>query len=264
MEFLKNNYEKVILSLVLLGLAVAAVLLLTSVDSEKRALEEIESGIIAAKPKELKLVDLSTNEAALQRMLKPVSLRLVGEHNLFNPVQWKRMPDGRVFPLRTGREIGPGALAITQLTPLYLKIEYEGPGSGDAQQYRFKVTREAEKSLSKRIPTTFSVTAVGGKAPVFVLKDMKPKEKPTDFVLELVDNKEQVVVSKDKPYVSVAGHTVDLRYDPENLKFIGRRLGDSLVFAGDTNKIVAITETNVTVQATSTTKRTTVAYAPAP
>jgi hypothetical protein len=43
MEFLKNNYEKVILSFVLLGLAVAAVLLLTSVDSEKRALEEIES-----------------------------------------------------------------------------------------------------------------------------------------------------------------------------------------------------------------------------
>src|SRR2546430_5129300 len=102
MEFLRNNYEKVILSFVLLGLAVAAVLLLTSVDSEKRALEEIESGIIAAKPKELKLVDLSTNETALQRMLKPVSLRLVGEHNLFNPVQWKRMPDGFFFQAEDG------------------------------------------------------------------------------------------------------------------------------------------------------------------
>ena len=64
--------------------------------------------------------------------------------------------------------------------------------------------------------------------------------------------------------VNVAGYSVDLKYDPERLTFLGKRIGDSLVFGGDTNKIVAMTETNVTVQATSTTKRTTVAYAPAP
>ena len=108
MEFLKNNYEKVILSVVLIGLAIAAVFLLTSVDSEKRSLEEIESGIIATRPKGLKPVDLSTNETALQRLLKPPSLRLVGEHNLFNPVTWKKMPDGRLLALRTGRELGQG------------------------------------------------------------------------------------------------------------------------------------------------------------
>ena len=266
MEFLKHNYEKVILSVVLLGLAVAALLLLTSVDTEKRALEEIESGITATKPKELKLVDLSTNEMALQRLQKPASLHLVGEHNLFNPVQWKKMPDGRLIPLRTGREIGPGALTITRIVPLLLKIEYEGvAGSGDAVQYRFKVTREAEKSPGKRIPITLSVTSPGTKTPVFVLKDMKPKDNPTEFTLELIEDKEQVVVMKDKPYISVAGYMVDLKYPPENnLTFLQKRLGDSLVLAGDTNKIVAITETNVTVAAASNTKRTTVTYTPAP
>ena len=71
MEFLKNNYEKVILSVVLLGLAVAAVLLLTWVGNEKRALEEIEGQIIQTPPKPLKPIDLSTNEMALQRLLNP-------------------------------------------------------------------------------------------------------------------------------------------------------------------------------------------------
>lgn len=267
MEFLKNNYEKVILSVVLLGLAVAAVLLLTSVDSEKRALEEIETGITATKPKELKLVNLSSNEGVLQRLHKPAILRLAGEHNLFNPVQWQRMPDGRLIPLRTGREIGPGALTVVKITPLYLRIEYEGTaGSGDTVQYRFRVTREAEKSPGKRIPTTYSATAAGSgsKNSVFVLNDMKPKDSPAEFVLELVEGKEQVVVTKDKPHVSVAGYTVDLKYDPEKLTFLNKRVGDSLVFAGDTNKIIAITATNVTVQATSTPKRTTVDYTPTP
>jgi hypothetical protein len=264
MEFLKNHYEKVILSVVLLGLAVAAVLLLTWVGNEKRTLEEMEGQIIQTPPKALKPLDLATNELVLQRQVKPSGLRLAGEHNLFNPVQWQKIPDGRLIPIRTGREIGPGALTITKIVPLYLKIEFEGASaSGDNVQYRFKITREAEKSASKRVPITLSASSVGSKNPVFVLKDMKPKDSPAEFVLELVDSKEQVPVTKDKPYSSVAGYTVDLKYDPERLIFLGKRLGDSLVFAGDTNKIVAITETNVTVRASST-KQTTVTYTPRP
>src|SRR5438132_12356708 len=81
MEVLRNNYEKVILSVVLLGLAVAAVLLLTWVGNEKRVLDEIEMGIQQTTPKALKTVDLSTNEAALAHLARPVSLHLAGEHN---------------------------------------------------------------------------------------------------------------------------------------------------------------------------------------
>jgi len=163
-----------------------------------------------------------------------------------------------------GRELGPGALTVTAVTPLYLRIEYEGSAvSGDNVQYRFKVTREAEKSASKRIPITLSVTATQAKNSVFTVKDMKPKDNPAEFVLELADDKQQVVVSKEKPYVTVAGYTVNLKYDPERLTFLGKRIGDSLVVGGDANKIVAITDTNVTVQATST-KRTTVSYTPGP
>ena len=265
MEFLKNNYEKVILSVVLLGLAVAAVLLLTWVGNEKRAVEESEQGLTQVPPKMLKPTDVSTNEAAIQRLVRPPHIQLAGEHNLFNPVQWKKLPDGRTIAIRTGREIGPGALVVTAITPLYLKIEFEGAGgSPEAPQFRFKVTREAEKSPSKRIPTTFSVTGVGQKSPLFIVRDARPKEGPTEFLLEMLDDKEQVTVAKDKPYASVDGFSASLKYPPENLTFTGKRLHDALVFAGDTNKIVAITETNVTVAAASNTKRTTVTYTPAP
>ena len=264
MEFLKNNYEKVILSVVLLGLAVAAALLPIWVAGEKRALEEIDNQITQTERKDLKPINLSTNEIVLQRVVKATALRLSGEHNLFNPVPWQRMRDGHLIPIRTGREIGPSALAITKVIPLYLRIEYDGPApSAESVQYRFRVTRETEKSPGKRVATHSAAPGVS-KNQVFMLKEAKPKDNPVEFTLELADTKEQVAVSKDKPYVSVAGFAVSLKYGPDNLTFSDKRVGDSLVFAGDTNKIVAITETNVTVAAASNTKRTTVAYTPTP
>ncbi len=264
MEFLKNNYEKVILSVVLLGLAVAAALLPIWVAGEKRALEDADNQITQTERKDLKPIDLATNQMVLQRVVKATALHLAGEHNLFNPVPWQRMRDGRLLPIRTGREIGPSALAITKIAPLYLRIEYDAPApSTDTVQYRFRVIRETEKSAGKRV-ATYSAAPGGAKNQIFILKEAKPKDNPVEFTLELADSKEQVTVSKEKPYASVAGFTVDLKYGPENLAFPSKRVGDSLVFAGDTNKIVAITETNVTVAAASNTKRTTVAYTATP
>src|SRR5436190_20603187 len=98
MEFLKNNYEKVILSVVLLGLAVAAALLPIWVAGEKRALEEADNQITQTERKELKPINLFTNELVLQRVVKATALRLSGEHNLFNPVPWQRMRDGHLVP----------------------------------------------------------------------------------------------------------------------------------------------------------------------
>jgi len=266
MELLKKHYEKIILSVVLLGLAVAAALLPIMVSQERSALEELERSIISTPPRALKPIDLSTNEAVLVRLQKPPVLDLAGEHNLFNPVQWQRRVDGTIFPIRSDRDSGPGALKITRIAPLFLKIEFEGPtGSAENLQYRFKIVREAARTASHRVPTTRSVAAVGGgKNDIFMLKEMRPKDNPVEFVIELIEDKQQISFSKEKPYSEVAGFLVDLKYEPEKMVFIGKRVGDSLVFSGDTNKIVAITETNVTVRATSNDKRTTVTYKPAP
>src|SRR6478609_1882823 len=92
MEFLKKHYEKILLSLVLLCLAVAAAWLPTKIRQEK---EELQKTIFnLPKPRELQPVDLSTNESALKRLQNPPTVELSGAHNLFNPVTWKVKADG--------------------------------------------------------------------------------------------------------------------------------------------------------------------------
>jgi len=260
MEFLKKNYEKLVLSVVLLSLAVAAALLPSWVATEKARLGKILKWESETPPKELKPINLITNETALRRLKRPEPVRLLGVHNVFNPVQWKRMPDGNLIKVVTGEEIGPGALKITEIRPLNLIVAYDGVTTGDLVQHRIKVTREADKSSGKRSPTTRPITAVGNRNDIFAVKEIKPKEDPQEFVLEMLDSKQTIVVTKDKPYISVAGYAADLRYEPEKLPFPNRRVEDKLVFSGDTNKIVAITETAVTVEALSNTKRTTIVY----
>jgi hypothetical protein len=261
MEFLKKNYEKVILSVVLLGLAVAAALLAIQVANERQRLKDIENLDVNAKPKELKPLDLSTNLATLARLKKSVPSRMGSGHHVFNPVQWQKRPDGNLVKIVTGNEIGPGALTISEIRPLYLIISYEGTaGLAENPQYRFKVTRQAETTASKRAPTTRSLPGVGAKNDIFILREMRPKEDPTEFVLELVDDKQTVTVRKEEEYRGVSGYMADLKYDPERQVYLNRRVKDSLPFAGDTNKIVAITSTNVTVEALSNTKRTTIPF----
>jgi len=62
--------------------------------------------------------------------------------------------------------------------------------STETVQYRFRVTRETEKSAGKRV-ATYSAAAGGTKNQVFILKEAKPKESPVEFTLELADTKER-------------------------------------------------------------------------
>src|SRR4051812_1423954 len=120
MEFLKKHYEKILLSAVLLCLAVAAAWLPVKIRQEK---EELQKTIVnLPKPKELKPVDLSTNEVTLKRLQNPPTVELSGAHNLFNPVTWKIKPDGSFIKII--RE-GVDALVITNIRPLFMELVFE-------------------------------------------------------------------------------------------------------------------------------------------
>lgn len=258
MEFLKKNYEKVVLSVVLLGLAVAAVFLFLSISSEKSRLEEVENMDVRMQMSLLEPLNLSTNEETLSRVKRPEPLRLSREHNLFNPVVWQRRGDGTLVKIVTGSELGPGALTITKITPLKLIISYEGSSTNFGTQllHSFKVTREGNRDPRKRAPVTRQASGVGAKNDIFSLREMRPPDAPTEFVLELEEDNSLVTVSKDKPYEGVDGYMADLRYEPDKLVFANKRIDERLLFAGDTNKIVAIQESSVTVEASSNRKRT--------
>ena len=109
-------------------------------------LEEIQRNLtVKVKPKPFKPLDdwLSTNqERSWPAWTAPLNLDFAGTHNLFNPVHWKKLPDGRLQPIRTGSEIGPGALKIAQIKELMLKVSFDAvlPASNPGEPPKYQVT----------------------------------------------------------------------------------------------------------------------------
>jgi hypothetical protein len=260
MDWIKKNYEKVILGVVLVGLVAAAFFLYLRVDSERSFLVEVETLDPRRQKVELPPVDLSTNEAVLRRLRRPGTTDLSSDHNIFNPVQWQKTTDGVLRKIVSSADWGPGALTINKLSPLHTIVTYEGSsGSGDQVLHRFKVTREAEEKVADRRPMTMQSSGEGAKNQLFTLTDIRPSaQDPREFVLEMADGKQQITISRDNPYQGISGYTADLEYKPDRTLFLNKRVGDRLVFANDTNKIVSITSDSVTVEALSNKKRVTI------
>jgi hypothetical protein len=258
MEFLKNHYEKVLLSLILLGLAVAAALLPMKVDTTP--LEPPPTKGKALKPQDLKSV-----EVALERSKKASNTVLSGSHNLFNPVLWIRKPNGALMKNESGRRLGPQALIITNITPLYFVLAYDGvTGQGDKLRYKLTLTREADTNAVLRRPMPVFAVA-GDKKDQFTLREVKGEaDNPTELVLEVANVKELVTISKDQPYKRVDGYLADFRYDPEDKNFLRKRENDRLAFAGETHNIVAIAKDGAVLFTPSSGIRTTIKYHSAP
>lgn len=252
MDFLKRHYEKIILSLVLLCLAVAAAWLPIKIRQEKEDLQKTIFNL--PKPKELKAVDLSTNETALKRLQNPPTVELAGAHNLFNPVTWKVKPDASF--LKIVRE-GVDALIVTKLQPLHMELGFDRVA---ASGYWIGVKR-----LSVKKPSIYAKVGEKKEKDLFALKEVKgPPEDPEELILELTETQEVISITKTKPFQKVEGYAADLRYPPDNLNFANKKVNDVITFGGESYKIIAITENEVRVQAISTEKRTTILWNGAP
>src|SRR5688572_15068624 len=146
MQFLKAHYEKIILSIVLLGLAAAAALMPVKVSQERDREEERRRTVLPKDVKPLTPIDLATNEQVLARVSQPKRVVLAGEHNIFNPVRWQKRPDGSIY---RAQEAGPSALQIVDIRPLFLKLEFEqavpGAVAGEVR-YRIIYMNETERS----------------------------------------------------------------------------------------------------------------------
>ncbi len=262
MDFLKKHYEKVLLSVVLLGLAVAAALLPMKVSTIR---DEISKSIPNPKPKAFSPYDLSTNQMVLDRLRKPPSFTLSGAHNVFNPVRWLKRPDGELLKAQLGKEAGPTALEILKITPLKTVLTYDGTsGVGDALRYRVGMTREADKVPANRPKKTLPLT-LGNRSLGVGLKEIKgSKDAPSEVVLE-IEGGEQVKISAEKSFSKTMGYMVDLRYAPENNRILkNMRVEQTFSLGGETYNIVAISEGEIVVSAKSSSKRTTVKFNSAP
>jgi hypothetical protein len=267
MDFLKKNYEKVLLSAVLLGLVVAVAFLPFKISSEKQKLEDMISSLSHPKVKPLPSLELAPQEAALKLMANPAPVNFSAPNRLLNPMLWQKAADGHLIKV-DATNIGPNALVITKLTPLYLKLTLDEVVTLDTgPRYKIGVEKEAAVKPSERTKTQ-KYCSVGTKNETFTLRDVKAApDNPTNVtaVLELNDTGQRVNLSKDQPFKRIDGYMADIKYPPESKIFpSGRRVDATLTFSGEEYKIVAITENELVLSAKSNQKKWTVKHSAGP
>jgi hypothetical protein len=262
MDFLKKHYEKVLLGVVLLGLAVAVVFLLLKIPSEKQKLEDMRNSLINRPVKALTNLDLALPDDMLKRMATPAMVDFSAPNKLFNPMPWQKAVDGRLIRA-DATNVGPNAVTITKLTPLYLKLTLDSVTPLDTGT-RYVIGIEKEAALNPRDRNkTQKYCSLNTKNETFTLRDVKAApDDPTNatVVLELNDSRQRVELSKEHPFRRIDGYMVDLKYAPESKTWTARRVGAELYLNGEGYNIVAITENDVVLSAKSNQKKWTVKY----
>jgi len=257
MQFLKAHYEKIILSLVLLGLAAAVALMPVKVSQEKQRQVDQQEIFLPKKVKELEPIDLSTNKTALARVAAPHRSQLSGSHNVFNPVPWKKRPDGSIYKADDG---GVRGLEVAEISPLKLRVEFEAvTGTPESVRYRLTVLNEAVRSAK-----TPREAGVGDKNNMFAVEKIVGDDPSNPKALQvlLAGDRQPVMISKEEPYERVVGYAADLRLKVEEKQWKDLKVKDELNLGGETYKIVAITQNEVVLSANSNKKQTVLEYKP--
>ncbi|MFN3408641.1 MAG: hypothetical protein ACK45B_06585 [Limisphaerales bacterium] len=257
MDVIKKHWEKILLGVVLVGLAGVALWLPFKIGAEKADLEEVRNRLLAPRVEPLPPLSFTEFEALLARAQAPLNLDFGTGHRLFNPVLWQRRSDGTPFKVETGREVGPGAIVPVRTTPLFTIISLDNVTTNESgARYAIGLERQAAPRVADRRKRQQFVS-VGQKTEFFSLRSVRgPAADPEALVLEWNETGEEMVVGKDRPFRRVDGYLADLRYPPENRLWSGRRVGDRLTFGGEEYNIVAITETEVVLSARSGKKTT--------
>jgi hypothetical protein len=267
MDFVKKHYEKILLSVVLLGLMGVLVFMLYLIPSDRQRLADIRLSIISHAVKPLDPLDLTRETNVLARLQSPYKLDFSTTNKLFNPVQWQKTPDGRLMKLASGNEVG--LAVITKITPLCLILTLDSIETNEfGARYVISMERQAAVLPAQRGKRQH-YASVGDKNETFTIADVNGSPgNPAQLklILQLTDTGERVTLSKDKPFRRVDGYAADLKYDLEKppRTWQGQRIGADLKFAGDDNIIVAINQDTVILLARSNQKKTTLTYSPSP
>jgi len=89
MQFLKKNYEKIILGVVVLAAIGLVASLPFMVSGEKQKLQEQEAIVIRPNLTPLPTLDLSKEDEFISRAHNAITVNLDKPHKIFNPVRWQ-------------------------------------------------------------------------------------------------------------------------------------------------------------------------------
>ncbi len=265
MEFLKKHYEKLVLCVVLLGLAATVLWMKSAIEKVREQAPPVpQTQSPVSKSPTVKPVDLAPYSQALSQVTNPPALVLSGEHNLFNPVTWKRRFTGEIFKvLKTGSE----ALAVTNIIPLYTIITLDQVEGGvftialqkgvDLTQPKSVRAAKAHLHLNEMRTNQFP----------FIVRGIKgPEDAPTDVNLELLPSGEtNAWSSASSPYKQVESYLADLKYDPDpTVPLLRKKVKDRFKLDGEPYIIVEITNEAVRVEDEKTTRVTEIKWMKSP
>jgi hypothetical protein len=259
---LSQHYEKVILSVILLALLGTAAFLPPRVaqsrETIRQALEEIgRRGRKVSEP-----LDTSLMEAALRRDRVEPQLTLSGDHNLFNPVVWKRGNDGSLYKVVRGDEEGPAGLAVTAIRPLEFRVEFDGVHrSGENLRYKFIVLDESKGRRGAPPRSVYVSEGVTSKNDPFKLAKVNgPPEDPVSLDILFPDSAKLVTITRENSYSTVAGYEADLVHEKLGSRFnnVRTKQPGGIRLGVQSYNIVAITREDVTLESSTTGKRWTI------
>src|SRR5271154_1816187 len=263
MDFVKKHYDKIILSAVLLGVVGFLVFLPFVISHDQQEEKDLATTVISPRVTPLPPLDLTRQTNALARLLSPANFDFSMTNKLFNPVEWKKAANGDLIKIKSGNEVGAGAAAVTKIAPLYLVITLDQVVTNElGARYVIGIEHQAAPNPAMRHKRQHYIS-MGEKNDAFTLVDVKgAAENPDQLVLKLADTDETAVITPGKPFQRVDAYSADLKYDPENKKFLNRRVGAPLSFGGEDYIVVAIDADEVILSAQSNQKKTTLRYAP--
>ncbi|HON07503.1 MAG TPA: hypothetical protein PLW02_05310 [Verrucomicrobiota bacterium] len=261
MEFLRKHYEKVILSVVLALLAIALAMLPGRIETVRTQLQEHRDSLVKS-AKNYQQINMTEFFAALSSLTNYPVVKLSGEHNLFVPVLWLIDANGQIVKVVSEKQVGPDALKITKITPLYFIISLERiSGSSTSSSYMVGITDESAIRPADRKMKTRYISLTSKNTEFFKLVEVKGEPgNPEALVLELTNEEKKIEISKDKPYKEVRTYIADMRYDLENAVFTNKRINDVITFAGDSYKIEDIRPDEVVLVSETSTRRFIIKY----
>jgi hypothetical protein len=263
MDFLKKNYEKILLGVILAGLVGALIFMPFYIQGDVQQMKTlIDTTLNPPNVKELANLDMTASDNAINRQKTPYVLDLDTTNKLFNPGQWQRALDNSLIPANT--RTGPQVVVVTNITPLYLILTLDSVITNEfGARYVISAERQAERMPAKRHRQAHYVSAGDKPNDIFGLVQVKgAPENPDALVLKLTDTGDVLSIARDRPFQRVDGYSADFRYDPEKKVFHGRRAGDTVSFGGMDYIVTGVNQNEVILEDPSNQKKTSLPFAP--
>ena len=266
-DILKKHYEKIILSVVLLGLAASVGYLPIKIANDRAELRELSDKIINRTAKEMAPLDRAALDKALADTKERFEITLQAPpHNTVNPVEWHRERPGGPLIRSSRNPIGASRVEVTKISPLYIIVNWEPSSQESGSNY---LVRLEDQTPVRRLNKS-DILSPGKKLGPIMLKEARVGANGApELVCAFNDTGETFTVVHGVPYKKVGAYTAELKYDLENLKWRDQRVGASLRFANSeftlsSIKAVAPGQYEVVLSAKQTGKKTTLSYNAAP